>query len=34
MVAALIVISVFALAGACFPTTPPSISNLRQCTRH
>src|SRR5262245_23739514 len=31
--AALIVISVFALAGACFPTTPPCISNLRQCTR-
>ena len=34
MMAALIVISVFALAGACFPSTPPCISNLRQRTRH
>ena len=33
MMAALIVISVFALAGACLPSTPPCISNLRQCTR-
>jgi hypothetical protein len=30
MMAALIVISVLALAGACFPTTTPCISNLRQ----
>ena len=34
MMAALIVISVFALAGACFPSTSPCISNLRQRTRH
>jgi len=29
--AALIIINVLALAGACFPT-PPSIANLRQRT--
>jgi len=34
MMAALIVISVFALAGACFPNTPSCIGNLRQRTRH
>ena len=34
MVAALILISVLALAGACLPTTQPRISNLRQRTRH
>jgi len=37
MMAALIVISVFVLAGACFPSTPPCISNLsnlRHRTRH
>jgi hypothetical protein len=30
MIAALIVISLLALAGACFPGTSPCISNLRQ----
>ena len=30
MIAALIVISLLALAGACFPGTPPCMSNLRQ----
>ena len=34
MMAALVLISVLALAGACFPSTPPHISNLRQRTRH
>ena len=34
MMAALIVISLLALAGACFPNTQPCISNLRQRTRH
>jgi hypothetical protein len=33
MMAALIIINVLALAGMCFPTTSPSISNLRQCIR-
>ena len=33
MIAALILISVLALAGACFPNTP-GISNLRRRTRH
>ena len=33
MMAALVLISVLALAGAFFPSTPPFISNLRQCTR-
>ena len=32
MVAAVILISVLTLAGACFPGTPPCISNLRQRT--
>jgi len=30
MIAALILISLLALAGACFPDTSPCISNLRQ----
>jgi hypothetical protein len=33
MIAALILISVLALAGACFPNTRPCISNLQQRTR-
>jgi hypothetical protein len=33
MMAALILISVLSLAGACFPSTLPCISNLRQRTR-
>ena len=33
MAAALVLISVLTLAGACFPGTPPCISNLRQRTR-
>jgi hypothetical protein len=30
MMAAFILISVLALAGACFPSKPPRISNLRR----
>jgi hypothetical protein len=30
MIAALIIISLLALVGACFPGTSPCISNLRQ----
>ena len=33
MMAALIVISLLALAGACFPGSPPCISNLRHPAR-
>jgi len=33
MIAALIIISLLALAGACFPRTPPCISNLGQRTQ-
>jgi hypothetical protein len=33
MMAGLILISVLALAGAFFPSTPPCISNLRQRVR-
>jgi hypothetical protein len=33
MIAALIIISLFALVGACFPGTSPCISNLRQSTQ-
>jgi hypothetical protein len=34
MMAALIVLSVFTLPGACFPSAPPSMSDLRQHIRH
>jgi hypothetical protein len=34
MMAALILISMFALLGACFPGTPPRISSLRRHPRH
>jgi len=33
MLAALTIISLLALAGACFPSAPPSFSTLRQRTR-
>src|SRR5262249_30380057 len=34
MIAALIILGVLALAGACLPTTPPCISNVRSPTRN